>query len=148
MTSGAESGQRLQEKAVSKRACRRWSRAAQEKITVIGKFLSPTIKGIATVTNDRSDNFYAETLIRMLAKERTGSASYDSCRVVIKRELDSLGVDSGYGIQMVDGSGLARHNYIAPDFFCRFLRLCRCRLPENPISTPWRDRALGQCATA
>lgn len=95
---------------------------AQEKITVIGKFLSPTIKEIAAVTNDRSDNFYAETLIRILAKERTGSASYDSCRVVIKRELDSLGVDSGYGIQMVDGSGLARHNYIAPDFFCRFLR--------------------------
>ena len=95
---------------------------AQEKITVIGKFLSPTIKEIAAVTNDRSDNFYAEALIRILSKERTGSASYDSCRVVIKRELDSLGVDSGYGIQMVDGSGLARHNYIAPDFFCRFLR--------------------------
>lgn len=95
--------------------------AEPSSLHIIGTFRSPSVVEIAKVTNSRSDNFYAETLLRMLAKERTGSASYDSCSVVIIRELDSLGVDSGYGVRMVDGSGLARHDYISPDFFCRFL---------------------------
>lgn len=97
------------------------SAATQSSLSTIASFDSPAIWEIAKVTNDRSDNFYAETLLRILAKERTGSASYDSCGVVIVRELDSLGVSSSYGIQMVDGSGLSRHNYISPDFFCRYL---------------------------
>ena len=42
--------------------------------------------------------------------------------MVILRELDSLGISTEVGIRMVDGSGLARHNYIAPDFFCRYLK--------------------------
>lgn len=88
---------------------------------IIGDTESIPLGRIARITNSRSDNFYAETLLRNLARERTGSASYDSCRVVIARELDSLDVDCSYGIRMVDGSGLARHNYISPDFFCRFL---------------------------
>ncbi|MDD6252966.1 MAG: D-alanyl-D-alanine carboxypeptidase/D-alanyl-D-alanine-endopeptidase [Bacteroidales bacterium] len=88
---------------------------------IIGSVESPSLGVIAHTTNSRSDNFYAETLLRTIARERTGSASYDSCKVVIARELDSLDIDPSYGIQMVDGSGLARHNYISPDFFCRFL---------------------------
>ncbi len=95
--------------------------AKQSSLSMIASFSSPTIWEIAKVANDRSDNFYAETLLRILAKEYTGSASYDSCGVVISRELDSLGIDSSFGIRMVDGSGLSRHNYISPDFFCRYL---------------------------
>lgn len=90
-------------------------------MSIIGSVESPSLGVIARITNSRSDNFYAETLLRTIARERTGSASYDSCKVVISRELDSLDIDPSYGIQMVDGSGLARHNYISPDFFCRFL---------------------------
>lgn len=93
-----------------------------DSLTIIGTFLSPSVKEIAAVTNLRSDNFYAEALIRMLSKECTGFASYDSCRAVIPGEIKSLGVDCGQGLVMVDGSGLARHNYISPDFFCRFLK--------------------------
>lgn len=116
---------------VSKYGLGRSGKAArQEDCAIIGRFKSPTIREIARVTNDRSDNFYAETLLRILSKERTGSASYDSCKVVILREMDSLGIDSSHGIQMVDGSGLARHNYISPDFFCRFLAAMAC----SPVS--------------
>lgn len=99
------------------------SRPAAEpsSLHIIGSFRSPSLYEIAKVTNARSDNFYAETLLRILSKKRTGSASYDSCSVVVLRELDSLGTDVGSGLRMVDGSGLARHNYISPGFFCRFL---------------------------
>ena len=89
---------------------------------IIGDTESMTVREIAQIINRRSDNLYAETLLRALSKERTGSASYDSCKVVILRELDSLGVDTSTGVRMVDGSGLSRHDSISPDFFCRFLR--------------------------
>lgn len=93
-----------------------------DAITMIGEFKSPSLLEISKVTNERSDNFYAESLLRILSKERTGSASYDSCGVMVCRELKSLGVDCGTGARIVDGSGLARHNYVSPDFLCRFLK--------------------------
>lgn len=92
------------------------------ELHIIGDTESMTVREIARIINGRSDNLYAETLLRILSKERTGSASYDSCKVVILRELDSLGVDASTGARIVDGSGLSRHDYISPDFFCRFLR--------------------------
>lgn len=91
-------------------------------LELIGETFSPELKDIAFLTNRRSDNFYAETLLRMVSLRNTGSSEYDSCRVAVRMELDSLGVDWRYGVRMYDGSGLARHNYISPDFFCRFLR--------------------------
>ena len=92
------------------------------ELEIIGETFSPSLKDIAFVTNRRSDNFYAETLLRTLSVRDTGSASYDSCMVTVREELDSLGVDWHYGVRMYDGSGLARHNYMSPDFFCRFLK--------------------------
>lgn len=105
-------------------------------LEVIGETLSPELKDIAFVTNRRSDNFYAEALLRMLSVRNTGSAEYDSCRVAVMMELDSLGVDWRYGVRMYDGSGLARHNYISPDFFCRFLRaMAGSRVSEAYMKT-------------
>ena len=54
---------------------------AQRSLTVIGESRSPALKDIVRETNYRSDNFYAETLLRTLALEKTGSARYDSCAV-------------------------------------------------------------------
>lgn len=104
-----------------------------ENLTLIYETKSPSLKEIAKVTNSRSDNFYAETLIRMLAKKRTGSANYDSCKVVIIREMDSLGVDMSHGAQIKDGSGLSRHDYIAPEFFCRYLKA----MSASPVFKQW-----------
>lgn len=93
-----------------------------DSLRVIGSTQSPSIKRIAYVTNHRSDNFYAETLLRTLGREKKGSASYASALAAENEELEALGLDTSHGIHVVDGSGLARHNYIAPEFFCRFLR--------------------------
>lgn len=113
-----EAGQMML-RGVEKPSSRRAAEAAD--IHEIGRFRSPSLLSIARVTNERSDNFYAETLYRMLSKERTGSACYDSAAVMVLRELEALGVDCSTGVRIVDGSGLARHNYLSPDFFCRFL---------------------------
>lgn len=91
-------------------------------VTLLGKTCSAPLKAIIKETNYKSDNLFAETLLRTIGKKFTGSASYDSSYVAERSVFTKLGVDFSYGARIVDGSGLSRHNYISPDFFCRFLR--------------------------
>ena len=94
------------------------SAAAPE--TVIGKTKSPTLEDIARETNWRSDNFYAEALLRAMGEKDTGYAVYDSCAVARKNVLDKLKLSSD-GIQLVDGSGLSRANYVSARWLADFL---------------------------
>ena len=95
-------------------------KAADEMKTLTTSW-SPTLELIARETNHRSDNFYAETLLRTMGKQATGTDLYDSCYVAEKEVLEDLKVDTSRGIQIEDGSGLSRHNFISPDFFVRYL---------------------------
>lgn len=92
-----------------------------DKLSFIGEYSSPSLKDIIRQTNHVSDNFYAETLLRTLSKEKTGSTCYDSCAVAENRALKKIGVKLSDRVQIKDGSGLARKNYISPDFFVEFL---------------------------
>lgn len=91
------------------------------ELKTLGVYDSPALRDIVRQTNFTSDNFYAETLLRVLAKEQTGSACYDSCATVESRALARLGVKPAGRVQIMDGSGLGRKNYISPDFFVDFL---------------------------
>lgn len=94
---------------------------AVKDLKVIGEYSSPKLKDIVRQTNHVSDNFYAETLLRIVAKEKTGSACYDSCTVAEGRALRKLGVKLYDKVQIMDGSGLGRKNYISPEFFVEYL---------------------------
>ena len=98
---------------------------AQESLHYIGDYFSPKLRDIVRQTNTQSDNYYAEGMLRVLARERTGSASVASCRAVTLEALGRLGVSGADRVQIYDGSGLARKNYITPDFFVRFLTAMR-----------------------
>lgn len=87
---------------------------------MLGQTYSPSLARIARETNLKSDNFYAETLFRTLGRRLHHSASYDSSYVAVNEVMKSLGICAD-DIRIVDGSGLARHNYISPSFFVRFL---------------------------
>lgn len=91
-----------------------------DNLSVLGMTYSPSLKRIARETNLKSDNFYAETIFRTLGRRFHHSASYDSSYVAVNETLRSLGVNPDR-VQIVDGSGLARHNYVSPAFFVRFL---------------------------
>lgn len=91
-----------------------------DNLSVLGMTYSPSLKRIARETNLKSDNFYAETIFRTLGRRFHHSASYDSSYVAVNEALRSLGVNPDE-VQIVDGSGLARHNYVSPSFFVRFL---------------------------
>ena len=92
------------------------------KMKWLGKTYSPTLKQIIFETNHISNNVYAETLMRTLGKEMTGSACYDSSYVATKKVLSELQVSTKNGYRIKDGSGLSRQNHISSDFLCRFLR--------------------------
>ncbi len=91
-----------------------------DNLNMLGQTYSPSLKSIARATNLKSDNFYAETLFRTLGRRLHHSASYDSSYVAVDEVLKSLGVNAD-DVRIVDGSGLARHNYVSPSFFVRFL---------------------------
>lgn len=93
----------------------------RDSVTVIGKVQSPELRRIAFETNHRSDNFYAETILKHLGISYTGSAEYDSCYVAERQVLSGLGLGKT-GIRIEDGSGLSRKNYITPAWMVAFLR--------------------------
>ena len=91
------------------------------EIKTLGKTYSPEPSRIIFETNHISNNVFAETLLRSLGKEMTGSACYDSSYVAIGKVLEDLKIDTSRGCRIKDGSGLSRQNYISSDFLCRFL---------------------------
>ena len=99
--------------------------AIPDSIKILGKTLSPPLSKICRETNHRSDNFYAETLLRTLGKREKGVDNYDSCQVVLKGILEKIGADCSEGIRIEDGSGLSRRNYVSPGFMVRFLSAMR-----------------------
>lgn len=93
------------------------------EITLLGSTFSPALSKIAKKTNHESNNFCAETLLRILGKVKNGSAGYEASRKAASKALLNLGISesSAKGLSIVDGSGLSRKNCVSASFFCRFL---------------------------
>ena len=92
-----------------------------DSLTVITTTWSPSMDRIAFETNHISNNLYAETLFRALGKDIKGNSCYDSSREAIMSLLSKMGLQNLSGIQIQDGSGLSRQNYVSADFICGFL---------------------------
>lgn len=93
-----------------------------DSIFVLDTLYSPMLKDIIHETNITSNNLFAETIFKTIAKECTGVGSYDSSQVVMEKLLQDKNVPlTGY--TQCDGSGLSRQDYISPRFFCNFYRM-------------------------
>jgi D-alanyl-D-alanine carboxypeptidase/D-alanyl-D-alanine-endopeptidase (penicillin-binding protein 4) len=86
--------------------------------------ISPPLSEILPALEKPSQNQIAETLLKTLALERTGVGTADSGRRVVERQLIEWGADSA-GFAVRDGSGLSRHNYLAPETIVRVLDAMR-----------------------
>ena len=104
----------------------------QDSLKVLGRTYSPTLARICRETNHRSDNFYAESLMRTLGRREHSVDQYDTCRVEMLSILRELGADPGNGLILTDGSGLSRQNAVSPDYLVRFLGAMR-------RSPAWKD---------
>lgn len=92
-----------------------------EKLLLIGEWESAPLRDLVWHCNHVSDNLYAETFLRTVGRERTGSACIDSALVAESAVLENLGLYKGSYVK-VDGSGLSRKDYISADSFVTFLR--------------------------
>ena len=88
--------------------------------TEIGYTESPRLAQIARMTNERSDNFYAESMLRYMGEKATGVAEYDSCLVAESVVLRDLGLDMDQ-INLADGSGLSAKNWVTPEWMVSYL---------------------------
>lgn len=96
--------------------------ATLSEMTRLGGTQSPPLVRIVGEMLSRSDNFYAEAILKALGQDAYGRATTDSCLMAERRVLGSLGLKTDGAVQLRDGSGLSRTNYVSPAFFVRFLR--------------------------
>jgi len=73
------------------------------------------------VTNKRSQNFYAESLLKQLGARRCGEGSWPEGVRAIEEYLTGIGLPRG-SFHMVDGSGMSRQNRFTPRNVTTLLR--------------------------
>jgi D-alanyl-D-alanine carboxypeptidase/D-alanyl-D-alanine-endopeptidase (penicillin-binding protein 4) len=76
----------------------------------VGLIRSPSLDRIVNLTDVYSDNFFAETLIKLLGAEFGGAGTTPAGAGVVESFARSL----GSGVQATDGSGLTRSNRASP----------------------------------
>ena len=82
---------------------------------------SPPMAEILRQLNKRSQNLYAEQVVRSAAKASGGDGGFASARKTALRVLAELGVETK-GLKMADGSGLTRLNLVQPMQLAQLLR--------------------------
>lgn len=88
--------------------------------TYITENLSPSLKDIVYFTNQNSDNFLAESLLKTVGYYRGGDFSLEKGCISVAEELSDQGFHFDH-FSLVDGSGLSRNNSISPIDQVKFL---------------------------
>jgi serine-type D-Ala-D-Ala carboxypeptidase/endopeptidase (penicillin-binding protein 4) len=92
---------------------------------------SPLLSAIIKFTNTKSDNVYAEQLLRTLGKEKGNEGSTEGGILVVKSYWKSQGVNLS-GLNMTDGSGLSRSNLVTTTIQATILRKIT-KMPWYPV---------------
>jgi serine-type D-Ala-D-Ala carboxypeptidase/endopeptidase (penicillin-binding protein 4) len=93
-------------------------RAAPAVATPLASVRSPVMERLAEATNVPSNNFFAETLIKLLGAHFGGAGSTAAGARVVERFARAQGA----GVHAVDGSGLTRGNRASPAQVVALLR--------------------------
>lgn len=95
---------------------------------------SPPLKEILPALEKPSQNQIAEIFFKTLGMEKTGVGTADSGRAVVEQQMAAWGIaPTSFAVR--DGSGLSRHDYIAPDAIVRVLDAIR----KSPNFAVFRD---------
>lgn len=86
--------------------------------------VSPPLRDVLKRLQKPSQNQIAEILFKTVALEQTGFGRADSARAVVQRQLVTWGIPPE-AIAVRDGSGLSRHDYVAPRTLVKVLDTMR-----------------------
>ncbi len=114
----AESHHRLPDQLASLRSAPAPQRAKQGK--ALAEITSVSISEAIRVVNKDSQNLHAEMLLREVALQESGIGSQEASIDSLRRFLAAVGLSSGEFF-LRDGSGLSRHNLLAPAATVRLL---------------------------
>jgi serine-type D-Ala-D-Ala carboxypeptidase/endopeptidase (penicillin-binding protein 4) len=90
---------------------------------------SPPVSELIRATNQPSDNFYAELLLKVVGATDGGAGTTAAGASVVRRTLAPLGVKP----VVVDGSGLSRANRTSS----RQVATLLAAMARGPVATPW-----------
>jgi D-alanyl-D-alanine carboxypeptidase/D-alanyl-D-alanine-endopeptidase (penicillin-binding protein 4) len=71
---------------------------------------SPPLSTVVDVINQRSQNFYADMVLKQIGVEVAGEGSFESGAGAVRHFLGEIGALPNEGWQMIDGSGLSPEN--------------------------------------
>ena len=97
------------------------SAPVRDSLHLIGASGSVTLARIVEITNHDSNNLYAETLMRTLGHEFGENSSYKASAKVMEETLEDLMGSRSDELQISDGSGLSRENFVSPAFLASYL---------------------------
>jgi serine-type D-Ala-D-Ala carboxypeptidase/endopeptidase (penicillin-binding protein 4) len=120
---------------------------------------SSPISELINETNQKSNNVYAEVLLKSIGHTHPehATSNEDTSNLginLVKKNLAEMGVDP-QSYRLSDGSGLSRHNLTAPSTFVRVLsamataptaKIYRDSLPVSGVSGSLRNRMKGTLA--
>lgn len=91
--------------------------------TVVARTESMPMEGLVRLTNKDSDNFFAETLLKVVGKSASGAGSTSAGA----RAAIAVARQAGARVQMIDGSGLDRADRSSPRDVANLLMWSRTR---------------------
>ncbi len=76
---------------------------------------------VLEVVNKRSQNFYAESVLKLLGARHCGRGSWAGGLAVAREFLAEAGIEEG-SYRLADGSGMSRNNHFSPEQLTALLR--------------------------
>jgi len=87
---------------------------------ILTTYKSPTLAEIVNYTNQRSDNSYAEAILKSNGFMKLGDQTTESGRIAVTDHLKSINFDLN-GLNYMDGSGLSKAHTVTPISQVKFL---------------------------
>ena len=96
---------------------------SSDSLFVLGDIPSAPLREIIAITNKRSDNYMAETLLRQIGLSTDSLDNYAASTASLRKALSPIRMAGrSAGMRFADGSGLSRKNYLSPEFLVGVLR--------------------------
>ena len=114
-----EKGISIEGKPVDVDSIESWDQDADKDSLLIQHF-SPELSEILKFLMKKSQNLYAETMVRVLGWKYEGLGSFRNGRKIVDSTLAGFGVTED-SYRYMDGSGLSRYDYVSPETLVKVL---------------------------